>query len=60
MTISAQEIEMERLKTTVMALNTKASIVDDHKNDVDNHYSNHQESESMRVDLHTHITTTKI
>ena len=57
MTISEQEIEMERLKTTVIALNAKCSIVDDHKVDVDNHYTNHTDSESKRVDLHTHITT---
>ena len=51
---------MERLKTTIIALNSKAAVVDDHKTDVENHYSNHQESESQRVDLHTHITTTKV
>jgi len=58
MTISEQEIEIERLKTTVIALNAKCSIVDDHKNDVDNHYSNHNESETKRVELHSFITTT--
>lgn len=58
MTISEQEIEIERLKTTVIALNSKCSIVDDHKIDVDSHYTNHTESESKRVELHEHITTT--
>jgi len=33
-TISEQEVEIERLKTTVVALNAKCSIVDDHKVDV--------------------------
>ena len=55
MTISSQEIEIERLKTTVMALNSKVSVIDDHKNDIDNHYGNHQDSESKRVELHGHI-----
>tara|TARA_B110000285_G_scaffold138353_1_gene154913 strand:- start:1706 stop:1900 length:195 start_codon:yes stop_codon:yes gene_type:complete len=41
MTISNQEIEIERLKTTVIALNAKCSIVDDHKLDVDAHYDRH-------------------
>ena len=58
MTISEQEIEMERLKTTIMALNAKCSIVDDHKNDVNNTQIRHTESESIRVELHQHITTT--
>ena len=58
MTISEQEIEIERLKTTVVALNAKCSVVDDHKVDVDNHYDNHTDSESKRVELHAVITTT--
>ena len=55
MTISNQEIEIERLKTTVIALNAKCSIVDDHKQDVEYSTARHVESESKRVDLHTHI-----
>lgn len=58
MTISEQEIEIERLKTTVVALNAKCSIVDDHKIDVENTTVRHSESERVRVDLHQHITTT--
>lgn len=56
MRLSEQEIESERLKTTIIALNAKAVIVDDHKIDVDNHYSNHSNSEVKRGDLHEHIT----
>ena len=41
MTISSQEIEIERLKTTVLALNAKVTVLDDHKTDVGNHYDNH-------------------
>ena len=52
MTISEQEIEMERLKTTIMALNAKCSIVDDHKIDVSNTTERHTKSESIRVELH--------
>jgi hypothetical protein len=57
-TISEQEVEIERLKTTVVALNAKCSIVDDHKTDVQNTTIRHTESESFRVELHSHITTT--
>ena len=49
---------MERLKTTVIALNAKCSIVDDHKTDVETTTVRHTESESIRVELHQHITTT--
>lgn len=59
MTVSTQEIEIERLKTTVLALNTKVSVVDDHRNDVENHYGNHKDSESKRAGLHDHIVRTK-
>ena len=38
---SDMEIESERLKTTIIALNAKAVIVDDHKCDADNHRYNH-------------------
>jgi hypothetical protein len=58
-TISEQEVEIERLKTTVVALNAKCSIVDDHKTDVQNTTIRHTESESIRVELHSHITTTR-
>ena len=51
-TISEQEVEIERLKTTVVALNAKCSIVDDHKTDVQNTTIRHTESESVRVELH--------
>jgi len=49
MLVSQQEIEIERLKTTVVALNAKCSIIDDHKTDVGNHLTNHSESENIRV-----------
>jgi hypothetical protein len=41
MKVSELEIENERLKTTIIALNAKASVVDDHRNDSENHYGNH-------------------
>ena len=56
MTISNQEIELERLKTTVIALNAKCSIVDDHRTDVEQHYEKHSVSEVRRGELHTTIT----
>ena len=40
MTISEQEIEMERMKTTIVALNGKCAIVDYMKNDFDKNYYN--------------------
>ena len=58
MTISSQEIEIERLKTTVLALNSKVTVLEDHKIDVGNHYGNHQDSEDKRGDLHSHIVQT--
>ena len=32
-------------------------MVDDHKLDSENHYGNHQDSETSRKELHVHITT---
>tara|TARA_B110000285_G_C14819421_1_gene465762 strand:- start:283 stop:612 length:330 start_codon:yes stop_codon:yes gene_type:complete len=57
MTISEQEIEIERLKTTVIALNAKCSIVDDHAVHAENTAEKHNDSEYKRVELHTHIKT---
>ena len=57
MTISMQEIEMERLKTTVIALNGKCAIVDDHMLHAENTTDKHNDSENKRVDLHNHIKT---
>jgi hypothetical protein len=57
MTISEQEIEVERLKTTVIALNAKCSIVDDHASHAENVTIKHNDSEYKRVELHSHIKT---
>jgi hypothetical protein len=57
MTISEQEIEIERLKTTVVALNAKCSIVDDHAAHAENTNIKHNDSEYKRIELHTHIKT---
>ena len=57
MTISMQEIEMERLKTTVIALNGKCAIVDDHILHGENTTAKHNDSENKRVDLHNNIKT---
>jgi hypothetical protein len=57
MTISMQEIEMERLKTTVIALNGKCAIVDDHIIHGENTTAKHNDSEAKRIDLHNHIKT---
>jgi len=55
MTISEQEIEIERLKTTVIALNSKCAIVDDHIYHANNTMAKHNDSESKRIELHTQI-----
>ena len=51
MQISTQEIEIERLKTTVIALNSKCTIVDDHLKDVQNTTTRFEESEVKREEL---------
>mgnify|MGYP000894960594 CR=1 FL=1 len=58
MTISNQEIEIERLKTTVIALNGKCTIVEDVREDLENKQKNFGESEEARAGLQTHITVT--
>ena len=55
MTISEQEIELERLKTTVIALNAKCAIVDDHMFHAENTTVKHTDSEYKRIEIHTHI-----
>ena len=55
MDISTQEIEIERLKTTVIALNSKCSIVDDHITDSKNATVRYEDSEIKREELQTHI-----
>ena len=58
MTISNQEIEIERLKTTVIALNGKCTIVEDVREDLTEKSKTFDDSEQARADLQTHITTT--
>jgi len=55
MQISEKEIEIDRLKTTVVSLNSKCVIVDDHVTDVHNHRSMLKESEDARARLQDHI-----
>lgn len=58
MQVSEKEIEIERLKTTVVSLNHKCAIVDDHKEDVSNANNRFAESETQRVVLQEHIVET--
>ena len=51
MQISEKEIEIDRLKTTVVSLNTKCVIVDDHVTDVHNTRGMLEESEKNREKL---------
>ena len=45
MQVSDKEIEIERLKTTVFALNGKCELIEDHRNDVKVIMSKFDESE---------------
>lgn len=49
MVISEKEIEIERLKTTVVSLNAKCSVVDDHVEDVKNTTNRINDSENQRA-----------
>lgn len=46
MLVSEKEIEIERLKTTVVSLNSKCAIVDDHLEDVKNSTNRFEDSEA--------------
>ncbi len=58
MQISEKEIEIERLKTTVVSLNQKCSIVNDHEDDVRVTTERLQESEQERSHLQDHMVKT--
>lgn len=57
MQISTQEIEIERLKTTVIALNSKCTVVEDHITDSKTATVRFEESEVHREELQQHIIT---
>ena len=58
MQVSEKEIEIERLKTTVFALNGKCELIDDHVNDVKASQAKFDDSERQRAALQSHITET--
>lgn len=51
MQVSDKDIEIERLKTTVMALISKCELVEDHKADVQSAQNRFADSENQRVGL---------
>jgi predicted nucleic acid-binding Zn-ribbon protein len=55
MGLSEKDIEIERLKITVVSLNTKCSVVDDHIEDLKNTSVRLGQSENMREKLQNHI-----
>jgi len=59
-TISEKEIEIDRLKTTVIALNHKASVVIDKDKDIENATKRLEDSEAARVVLQQHIVETSV
>eukprot|EP00347_Sterkiella_histriomuscorum_P021380 403334174 len=58
--LSEREVEIEHLKTTVIALNQKVEIIRDMEQDVDNYHQATKHSEIKRVELQTHIKETSI
>ena len=53
--ISEKEIEIERLKITVVSLNTKCTVVDDYIEDLKNTTARFRDSEANREKLQNHI-----
>ena len=53
--VSEKEIEIERLKITVVSLNTKCAVVDDHIEDLKNTTARFHDSEVNRQKLQDHI-----
>jgi hypothetical protein len=51
MGLSEKDIEIERLKITVVSLNTKCSVVDDHLEDLKNTTERFEHSEQQREGL---------
>ena len=60
MQISEKEVEIDTLKTTVVSLNGKCNVVDDHIADVRSTKLALTESENSRVKLQEHIQITSI
>ena len=58
--LSEKEVEIEHLKTTVIALNEKVQVLNDLKKDVDIHKDLVKNSEIKREELQIHITETSI
>lgn len=56
-TIGQRDVEIERMKTTLFALNRKLSGLEDIQKDIDDHKSFIKTSESERGQLQTHIVT---
>ena len=56
MGLSEKDIEIERLKITVVSLNTKCTVVDDHIEDLKNTTDRLDSSEAAREGLQNHIT----
>jgi|TARA_B110000305_G_C19319056_1_gene577991 hypothetical protein len=58
MQVSEKEIEIERLKTTVVSLNAKCSNVNDIEEDFRNASTRFDDSEAQRTKLQEHIVLT--
>jgi trehalose/maltose hydrolase-like predicted phosphorylase len=58
--VSEKEIEIERLKITVVSLNTKCTVVDDHIIDLNSTTARFHDSEINRQKLQDHIVEASI
>ena len=56
--IGEKDIENERMKTTLFALNEKLAVMEDIEKDIEEHKKYLKTSETSRVDLQNHITET--
>lgn len=56
--IGERDVEIERMKTTLMALNEKLQVLTDIKQDVDDHKEYIRTSEDKRNDLQSYIKKT--
>ena len=58
--LTEKDVEIDHLKTVVVALQEKIVVIDDMKQDVVEHKSQLKHSEEKRHELQVHITETSI
>ncbi len=58
--LNERDVEIDHLKTTVIALNEKSELLGDMKQDVSDTRVQLEKSEQARVELQVHIKTTTV